>query len=296
MYLGDVVWILSQSQLRAASRLVQSLMAAAVKTAQRKREEASKESTDGSAPPSPDLSERRKSKISHLPKQTSKSKRKQHERSKDPSPNERAYLQKISQYRQGMMNLPAYEIIQDSFHLKTGKIDLQLCDDTQAGADGSSVEGSMRIQLWDLRVDVYLDQRAMEGRHHWNSANDLILKNTVWSRRLADQASKVQNMDLPSVSLSKLRERGVVIRCSDFVVESLQRGLTRNKMALPMITCDKKTFCIPDDIHNPAFQVGVTIYYYPDECGNKFLGKRIVSSHWLLNLSLLVATATTLKG
>lgn len=38
VHLGDVIWILTQSQLRALSRLVQTLMDAAVKSAQRMRE------------------------------------------------------------------------------------------------------------------------------------------------------------------------------------------------------------------------------------------------------------------
>jgi len=38
VHLGDVVWIVSQSQLRAVSKLVQSFLDAAVKAAQRERE------------------------------------------------------------------------------------------------------------------------------------------------------------------------------------------------------------------------------------------------------------------
>ena len=47
--LGDVIWILTQTQLRALSRLIQTLMDAAVKAAQRSREERERESEEGSA-------------------------------------------------------------------------------------------------------------------------------------------------------------------------------------------------------------------------------------------------------
>ena len=82
-------------------------------------------------------------------------------------------------------------------------------------------------------------------------------------------------MDFPSVNLIKLRERGIVIRCSDFSVEALRSGRGQSSdgdRVLPIIASDKKTFNIPDDIYNPAFQVGLTFYHYPPECGDKFSG------------------------
>ena len=250
---GDVMWILSQSQLRAASKLAQSLMNAGVESAKTERRKP--------PPRSQTL------KPSTLPGQTS-----EHRRLKGLSVKEKAYHAKMVEYQEGRRNLPSYEVIQDSFHLQTGKLNLQLCDDTSIGSGGSTVEGSMKIELSDVGVDVYFDQQAGAGRCHWNKANDIILRNTKWSRKLMERASKTQHMDLPSVSLSNLREKGIVVRCSDFSVGALRSG-KMEKGLLPVMTCDKKTFNIPEDMHNPAFQVGVTIYQYPIECGNRFLGK-----------------------
>jgi len=42
---------------------------------------------------------------------------------------------------------------------------------------------------------------------------------------------------------------------------------------LPLVASDKKTFNIPDNVHNPAFQVGVSLYFYADKYGNKFLSE-----------------------
>lgn len=82
-------------------------------------------------------------------------------------------------------------------------------------------------------------------------------------------------MDLPSVNLNELRERGVVVRCSNFSVEALRSDNNKSKAKkaslLPIVTSDKKTFNIPDDMYNPAFQVSMTLYHYPDKCGSKFL-------------------------
>ena len=84
-------------------------------------------------------------------------------------------------------------------------------------------------------------------------------------------------MDLPSVNLTELRERGIVVRCANFSVEALKseenKKANKKVTLLPVITSDKKTFNIPDDVYNPAFQVSVTLYHYPDKCGAKFLCK-----------------------
>ena len=48
VHFGDIIWIVTQSQLRAVSRLVQSLMDAAVKSAQRVREGSEKSSASSS--------------------------------------------------------------------------------------------------------------------------------------------------------------------------------------------------------------------------------------------------------
>lgn len=81
-------------------------------------------------------------------------------------------------------------------------------------------------------------------------------------------------MDLPSVNTQFLRERGVVIRCSDFSVGALKSGEKKQKQhTLPILTSDKSTFNIPDDVHNPALQVGISLYFYPEKYGSKFLGE-----------------------
>lgn len=98
-----------------------------------------------------------------------------------------------------------------------------------------------------------------------------------WSKKLINTASKTQFLDLPSVNLSFLHERGVVIRCSDFSVNALKKVNSSKAdscpRSLPVLTSDKATFSIPNDRHNPALQVGVTHYFYPDKYGSKFLGE-----------------------
>ena len=185
VHLGDIIWILTQSQLRALSRLVQTLMDAAVRTAQRTREEKEKESEGSassmesivSAPGDTPLGH----KLSHREQQKHKKEKKNSKMStsakKKLTATEELIRKRTTDYRDGKKSIPKHEVIQDSFHLRSGKIDLQLCNDVIREDGSSKVQGSMLIQLTELVVDVYMDQPAGVGRAQWNMANDLTAKN-----------------------------------------------------------------------------------------------------------------------
>ena len=136
--LGDVMWILSQSQLQALSRLIQTLISAAVRMAQTQREKKEAllgddtESISGESVMSEEGSVRgaeggRGSKSSQKKSDT---KGKHHKKKAGLSQKEQAVKNRIQDYRSGRKNIPTHEIIQDSVHIQTGKIDLQFCDDS----------------------------------------------------------------------------------------------------------------------------------------------------------------------
>ncbi|XP_019849692.1 PREDICTED: uncharacterized protein LOC100636695 [Amphimedon queenslandica] len=265
--LGDLVWVVTQQQLKAVSRLVQSLTDAAVNFAQHEREGelsrlgSSRDSLEslesvtsyGSSQDGPGdgKDDKRKGKRKKSPRRTEKDAQK-----------ERGLVNRLLEYQIGVKNLPSHEVVQDSFHLKTGNVDLQLCDE----------KASLLLQVKKLLVDVYLDQLAKSGRKHWNKSNIKLQDNVDWSSNLVTQASKRQDINMSSVNIYRLRERGVVIRCSDFSIKSIADASSEE--LLPIISCDKETFNLPNDIENPAFQCGITTYYYPIAEGNRFLVPR----------------------
>ena len=242
--LGDLSWAVTQSQLKSLSRLAQSLTEAAVSYAQFERKHLynssesieSIESSSGSG-----------------------SKRTQHK--KRGLKTDLTSLNQILEYQVGKKNLPSHEVIQDSFHVKTGNVEIQLCDE----------KASLLLELKKLNIDIYLNQLAGSGRCHWNKANMRLMENVEWSSNLVKEANKFQALDYNSVNMYHLRERGIILRCSDFHIRSISDKSSRN--LLPIISCDKKTFNLPDDIDNPAIQFSITQYYYPAELGNKFLSK-----------------------
>lgn len=264
--LGDVIWVVTQEQLKALSMLLQSLVEVAVTFAQHERTEqallrGSRDSLDSidsiSSSGTVGIPEEKKTDKKEKERERGKRVRKDDKEVQK----ERLLVARLLEYQMGSTNLPSYEVIQDSFHLKTGSLDLQLCDE----------RGSLLLQVKKLLVDVYLDQTAASGRSHWNKANIRLNENVNWSGDLIRQAEKIQDIHLASIYLYRLRERSVLIRCSDFLIKSISdKG---QEDLLPIISSDKETFNLPDDIDNPAFQCGLTTYYYPIELGNKFLSK-----------------------
>lgn len=145
---GDLLWILTQSQLRAVSRLVQSLMDAAVRTQQLKRigsedggTDSDQESVDSFD--SVSSSNDRGKPISNNKAGNTKGKTKKTRSSRSSQRHEKVLSERMKEYMDGRRNLPSHEVIQSSFHLKTGKADLQLCDDTAS----NGVQGSLLIQV-----------------------------------------------------------------------------------------------------------------------------------------------------
>ena len=141
--LGDIMWILSQSQLQAVSRLMQTLIDAAVHMAQRRRLEREGDDSDSVSGESV-MSEEglvhgadgKKTKSSRK-KSDSKSEKKPKEK-KGLSPKEVIMKQKMYDYRSGKQNIPVHEVIQDSVHVQTGNIDLQFCNDSKGGCGSLS--------------------------------------------------------------------------------------------------------------------------------------------------------------
>lgn len=85
------------------------------------------------------------------------------------------------------------------------------------------------------------------------------------------------------------------MRCANFSVEALrsdesEKNRSHGKSApkMPIITSDKKTFNIPDDVYNPAFQISVTLYHYPDKCGTKFLRKFKAGDSCMFLLNIII--------
>ncbi len=323
MHVGYVISNLSQSQLKAASKFAQSLLEVAVKSAQRARERTGESTPERSTSSSPEiLKSRNQLEILHdgwkglrkhftatpthiartverfarlsQPKLTvtprtsphsAKPSPGKHHEGKRPSLAEKALQASRVEYQGGKRELPAHEVIQNSFHLEVAIIDLQLCDDASDTNIEQKVERSLRVQLHNLEVDFYLNQQAGCGRHHWNKPNEHVHRNAMWSRKKLTHTTERHRTGPVPVSMSNLSERGVVMQCSQFSVDALSSGGTGQEGTQePLVACNMKDVKLSDEPLNPAFRVGLTLYLYPAECGNRFLGKQciylVLSADW----------------
>ena len=186
-YLGDLVWILTQSQLRSLSYFVQNLIEIAIKTHHHRAEAR--------------LKELLQAKQQAAPKQESKKGKGPVSQGKFGSfgglldggnlPKVTEWLQKI--YQDGNRELPKWEIIQHSLHVVTRDVHIQLCNDMLADNTISpSITGSSVLKLQGLEIDIYPDQKAGTGRNHWRNSNDHIKNHHDMTRKDLQEAAKMK--------------------------------------------------------------------------------------------------------
>ena len=177
-HLGDLMWILTQSQLRALSNFAQSLTEAALKTFHKEREEKSK---------------MQRSKVpSAAPGGMTGAERKNLFEGANIS-NVTRWLQQI--YQEGKKHIPEWEVIQHSLHLLTRDVNIQLCSDMSEKDDdtvSSRITGSTLLHVENLEIDVYPDQMAGTGRCHWRKRNEIIDDHLTWARELLSEASHIK--------------------------------------------------------------------------------------------------------
>lgn len=194
--------------------------------------------------------------------------------SEHPSSKVKAFKERIAEYQDGKKELPTYEVIQDSFHLQIAIIDLQLCEDASSPDAEPSVGRSLQVQVHNLETDYYLEQPAGCGRYHWNKTNDHMHQNALWSRKQLVNSAKLHHSGPAFISTQLLREKGIVVRCSHFSLDTLKSGNPEKEMpSRPLVSCNMEALDMPDVVQNPGVQVGITLYFYPKEHGNKFLGE-----------------------
>lgn len=151
LLLDDILWVLTQSQLQALAGLVHSVTQAMSQTPTQKG--------PGNNPgqPAGQVTQQQ-----HTHYTSSK------ERNSDVE-SLNALFTKL-------------DVRETSYHLRTGSIDLHLCDDSgqNAGGDG----GAMHLQINKLSVDYYPYHLAGTSRTDWPCHNEASLTRAYWVSQL----------------------------------------------------------------------------------------------------------------
>lgn len=151
LLLDDILWVLTQSQLQALAGLLHSITQAMSQTAAKKGPGTDPGQSAGQAT----------QQQMHYGGSTI------HERK--------------SEYESLNALFTQHDVRETSYHVRTGSIDLHLCDDSEQNVgDG----GAMHLQMNKLSVDYYPYHLAGTSRTDWPSHNEASLTRAYWVSQL----------------------------------------------------------------------------------------------------------------
>lgn len=275
--LDDLLWVLTDSQLKAIIHYAKSLSEAMDKSAQQ-RKSMTAESLQ-TAPPSPGF----------------------HSLWSDPSP---APSGTPSQY------FDLFDVKESSYHTFISRLDLHICNDSSSLDEDDppppGSQGAMQLTFKKMGFDYYPVHRPADGCRHWERHSQAMEAQAQWAGKLlqeyqrraeasgipgpqtdtpqpakASPARTVQDghsspKSTPSdkdqaasrtsapaaAALKRLRSSGVVIRMDDVDIHQVSTRGRQNKKTQSLLSCNRKALRLPDNV--PAIHLQFTEYYFPD--------------------------------
>uniref|UniRef100_A0A665W5M0 Uncharacterized protein n=1 Tax=Echeneis naucrates TaxID=173247 RepID=A0A665W5M0_ECHNA len=267
LILDDLLWVLTDSQLKAMVQYAKSLSEAMEKSAQQRKSMATEDQVS-SAPPS--AQQVRTQQASTVADQT-------------------ASMAKL---------FSAYDVCETSHHLQITHLDLHICDDIHAKdkvINKRITGGAMQLSFSSITLDYYPYHRAGESCAHWMHYSEATKTREVWARNLLDEFKS--NVDMlksavrdqqgptpahgspqhgkistsssssfspppPQTPKTQLMSSSFVLRMADFSIYQVSTADQRRSSPKTMISCNKKSLYLPAEM--PAIHVEFTEYYFPD--------------------------------
>ncbi|XP_068603871.1 bridge-like lipid transfer protein family member 3A [Brachionichthys hirsutus] len=274
--LDDLLWVLTDSQLKAIVHYAESLSEAMEKSArQRKSRTAASLQT---APPSPGL----------------------HSLWSEPPPAPASAPGNTSQH------FELNDVKESSYHTFISRLDLHICNDSSSMDEDEplppGLQGAMQLTFRKLGFDYYPVHRPADGCRHWERHNGAMEAQAQWAAKLlqeyqrraeasgfpgphteapqpsvakaardgqsspksnpshAEQASRRNSVK--GSSLKRLRSSCLVVRVDDVNVHQVSTRGRQNKKTQSLLSCNRKALSFPADV--PAVHVQFTEYYSPD--------------------------------
>uniref|UniRef100_A0A8C8FSN9 UHRF1-binding protein 1 n=1 Tax=Oncorhynchus tshawytscha TaxID=74940 RepID=A0A8C8FSN9_ONCTS len=263
--LDDLLWVLTDSQLKAVIHYAKSLSEAMEKSAQQRKNMAA-ESLQ-TAPPSPGI----------------------HNLWTDPSPPPNVGVPStLDQY------FDQHDVKESSYHTFISRLDL-LSQTPQKCS-----QGAMQLTFRKLGFDYYPIHRPADGCQHWERHCGAMEARAQWACRLLqefqrrveasgipgphseipnqakdsppsppdrDQSSRRNSIAPPPPGnpLKRLRSSCVVVRMDDLDIHQVSTGGRHSKKTQSLISCNRKALNLADNI--PAIHLQFTEYYFPDNPG-----------------------------
>ncbi|KAM3925932.1 bridge-like lipid transfer protein family member 3B [Leptodactylus fuscus] len=274
LVLDDLLWVLTDSQLKAMVQYAKSLSEAIEKsTAQRKSMAASAEPAQSWTPPS--TAQQVKT------QQTTTT----------------------AEQNQAILKLfRDFDVKETSYHLVISHLDLHICDDIHSKekvSDRRITGGAMQLSFSHLTVDYYPYHREGDGCSHWMYYGDATKTRCSWAQELLQEFKCNADMlkqavkdhgDSPTKSMpnisqygqpgsessskgsfpiasveqlkSKLMSSSFVVRLADFNIYQVSTADQCRSSPKTMISCNKKSLYLPQEMS--AIHIEFTEYYFPD--------------------------------
>ncbi|CAJ1084777.1 UHRF1-binding protein 1 isoform X2 [Xyrichtys novacula] len=280
--LDDLLWVLTDSQLKAIIHYSKSLSEAMEKSAQQRKSRTA-ESLQ-TAPPSPGI----------------------HSLWTEPPPPLTCTPNTTSQY------FDLYDVKESSYHTFISRLDLHICNDSSSMDDDESpppgLQGAMQLTFKKLGFDYYPIHRPADGCRHWERHCGAMEAQLQWAGKLlqeyqkraeasgfpgpntetpqpnnnshdssgadhhASPKSSPPNSESgsrrnssaapPGTSLKRLRSCCVVVRMDDVNIHQVSTRGRQNKKTQSLLSCNRKSLHLPDNV--PAIHLQLTEYYFPD--------------------------------
>uniref|UniRef100_K7G206 Bridge-like lipid transfer protein family member 3B n=1 Tax=Pelodiscus sinensis TaxID=13735 RepID=K7G206_PELSI len=267
LILDDLLWVLTDSQLKAMVQYAKSLSEAIEKSTEQRKSLASEPTQSSTSVPTSQQV-------------------KTHQASVTPDQND-AIVKLFSDF----------DVKETSHHLVISHLDLHICDDIHAkekGSDRRITGGAMQLSFSHLTVDYYPFHKAGDSCSHWMYYSDATKTRSLWAQELLHefksnvellkQAVKDQNIDSPTKSpphdspqniqtgkeqqihkgnpKGKLMSCPVVVRLADFNIYQVSTADQCRSSPKTLISCNKKSLYLPPEMS--AIHIEFTEYYYPD--------------------------------
>ncbi|XP_006871178.1 PREDICTED: UHRF1-binding protein 1-like [Chrysochloris asiatica] len=276
LILDDLLWVLTDSQLKAMVQYAKSLSEAIEKSTEQRKSMAPEPTQSSAVAPS-----------------TQQVKTPQTSNAPDLSD---AIVKLFNDF----------DVKETSHHLVISHLDLHICDDIHAKEKESNrriTGGAMQLSFTQLTVDYYPYHKAGDSCNHWMYFSDATKTKNGWADELLHefecnvemlkQAVKDHNVGsppkspphaspqhtqtekesalkvssrTPSVlsqqSRAKLMSSSVVVRLADFNIYQVSTADQCRSSPKSMISCNKKSLYLPQEMS--AVYIEFTEYYYPD--------------------------------
>ncbi|XP_013907881.1 PREDICTED: UHRF1-binding protein 1-like [Thamnophis sirtalis] len=275
LILDDLLWVLTDSQLKAMVQYAKSLSEAIEKSAEQRKSLAS---------------EPMQSSMSAYNSQEMKT-----QQSSAASDQNDAIERLFNDF----------DVKETSYHLEISHLDLHICDDIytkEKDANRRVSGGAMQLSFSQLTIDYYPFHKADESCSHWMHYSDATKTRSEWAEELLQefkgnvellkQAVRDHKLDSPLKSpfqdspqhiqigkdqmskgisktfvssqqpKEKLMSSPVVVRLADVNFYQVSTADQCRRSPKTLISCNKKSLYLPQEM--PAIHIEFTEYYYPD--------------------------------